>query len=39
MAFRLPVPPAEYGAVRRILQDKIRSHDLNMDGAILGLEG
>jgi Ca2+/Na+ antiporter len=37
--FRLPVPPAEYGAVRRLLQDKIRTHDLNMDGTILGLEG
>jgi len=37
-AFRLPVPPAEYGAVRRFLQDKVRSHDLNMDGSILGLE-
>ena len=23
-AFRLPVPPGEYGAVRRFLQDKIR---------------
>jgi len=36
--FRLPVPAAEYGAVRRLLQDKIRAHDLNMDGTILGLE-
>ena len=36
--FRLPVPAAEYGAVRRLLQDRIRTHDLNMDGAILGLE-
>ena len=36
--FRLPVPAAEYGAVRRFLQDKIRTRDLNMDGAILGLE-
>jgi hypothetical protein len=35
--FRLPVPPGEYGAVRRLLQDKIRAHDLKMDGAILGL--
>jgi hypothetical protein len=35
--FRLPVPAAEYGAVRRLLQDRIRTHDLNMDGAILGL--
>jgi Ca2+/Na+ antiporter len=37
--FRLPVPAAEYGAVRKFLQDKIRASDLNMDGAILGLEG
>jgi hypothetical protein len=36
-AFRLPVPAAEYGAVRRLLQDKIRARDLQMDGAILGL--
>jgi hypothetical protein len=36
-AFRLPVPPDEYGAVRRLLQDKIRAHDLRMDEAILGL--
>jgi Ca2+/Na+ antiporter len=35
--FRLPVPAGEYGAVRRLLQDKIRACDLNMDGAILGL--
>jgi hypothetical protein len=31
------VPPDEYGAVRRLLQDKIRAHDLRMDEAILGL--
>ncbi|HEY5726842.1 MAG TPA: hypothetical protein VIX40_12850 [Methylomirabilota bacterium] len=37
-AFRLPVPPDEYGAVRRFLQDKVRSQDLNMEGSILGLE-
>lgn len=37
-AFRLPVPPAEYGAVRKLLQDKIASRDLLTDGAILGLE-
>jgi hypothetical protein len=36
-AFRLPVPPGEYGAVRRILGDKIRSHDLKLEGGILGL--
>jgi hypothetical protein len=37
-AFRLPVPPAEYGAVRRLLQDKIASREVLTDGAILGLE-
>jgi hypothetical protein len=36
--FKLPVPAAEYGAVRRHLQDRIRAHDLIMDGTILGLE-
>ena len=36
-AFRLPVPPAEYGAVRRVLGDKIRSRVLNLEGSILGL--
>jgi hypothetical protein len=36
-AQRLAVPPAEYGAVRRILGDKIRAHALNLEGSILGL--
>ena len=36
-AVRLPVPPAEYGAVRRVLGDKIRSHSLNLEERILGL--
>jgi hypothetical protein len=36
-AWRLTVPPAEYGAVRRILGDKIRAHVLNLEGGILGL--
>jgi hypothetical protein len=36
-ARRLAVPPAEYGAVRRILGDKIRAHALNLEGSILGL--
>jgi hypothetical protein len=36
-ALRLPVPPAEYGAVRRILGDKVRSHDLKLEDGILGL--
>ncbi len=36
-AFRLPVPPDEYGAVRRLLDDKVREHALSIDDAILGL--
>lgn len=36
-AFRLPVPPGEYGAVRRILGDKIRHHGVHLDEGILGL--
>ena len=36
-AVRLPVPPNEYGAVRRVLGDKIRSRVLNLEGSILGL--
>jgi hypothetical protein len=36
-ALRLQVPPGEYGAVRRILGDKIRNHALNLEGSILGL--
>jgi hypothetical protein len=36
-ARRLTVPPGEYGAVRRILGDKIRAHALNLEGSILGL--
>jgi hypothetical protein len=36
-AFRLHVPPAEYGAVRRILGDKIRSQVMKLEGGILGL--
>jgi hypothetical protein len=36
-ALRLQVPPAEYGAVRRVLGDKIRSHALNFEEPILGL--
>lgn len=35
--FRLPVPPDEYGAVRKVLEEKIRQHVLNMDKGILGL--
>jgi hypothetical protein len=36
-ALRLPVPPGEYGAVRRVLGDMIRSRVLNLEGSILGL--
>ncbi len=36
-AFRLPVPAEEYGAVRKVLEDKVRSRDLAVDEAILGL--
>jgi hypothetical protein len=35
--FRLPVPSSEYGAVRKILEEKIRSHVVNVEKAILGL--
>ena len=33
----LPVPPAEYSTVRKLLEEKVRAHALTMDGAILGL--
>ena len=36
-SFRLPVPPAEYGAVRRVLEDKIRARVVNIEAGILGL--
>ena len=36
-ALRLPVPASEYGAVRRVLEDKIRERAVNMEDAILGL--
>jgi hypothetical protein len=36
-AFRLRVPPQEYGAVRRVLGDMIRSRSLNLEGSLLGL--
>jgi len=35
--FRLPVPSSEYGAVRKILEEKIRSRVVNVEKAILGL--
>ena len=36
-AFRLPVPSSEYGAVRKILEDKIRARVVTPEKAILGL--
>jgi energy-converting hydrogenase Eha subunit C len=36
-AFKLPVPPAEYGAVRKILDEKERAGLLRLDPAILGI--
>ena len=36
--FRLPVPPEEYGTVRKLIQEKIRSRAVNVEGSILGLE-
>ena len=36
-AFRLPVPSSEYGAVRKILEEKIRARVVNVEKAILGL--
>ena len=35
--FRLPVPSSEYGAVRKILEEKIRARIVNVEKAILGL--
>jgi hypothetical protein len=35
--FRLPVPPTEYGSVRKLLAEKVRAGHLNLDPAILGL--
>jgi hypothetical protein len=37
-SFRLRVPPGEYGAVRKVLEEKIRARVLNVDSGILGLE-
>ncbi len=36
-AFKLPVPPDEYGAVRKRIEEKTRSGELQLDPAILGL--
>ena len=37
LPFRLPVPTAEYGAVRKILEEKIRARVVNVEQAILGI--
>jgi hypothetical protein len=36
-SFRLPVPPAEYGAVRKLLEEKIRAQIVTVETGILGL--
>jgi hypothetical protein len=36
-SFRLRVPPGEYGAVRKTLEDKVREHVLQVDRGMLGL--
>jgi uncharacterized membrane protein YphA (DoxX/SURF4 family) len=36
-SFRLPVPPAEYGAVRKVLEEKKRAHIMNLTNGVLGL--
>jgi hypothetical protein len=35
--FKLPVPAGEYGAVRKILEEKTRAGQLRLDPAILGI--
>ena len=36
-SFRLPVPPDEYGTVRKLLEEKIRAQVVQMEAGILGL--
>jgi hypothetical protein len=36
-SFMLPVPPEEYGAVRKVLEEKIREHVVTPEKAILDL--
>jgi hypothetical protein len=36
-SYKLPVPGSEYGAVRKLLQEKAREGVLNLDPAILGI--
>jgi hypothetical protein len=37
-SFRLPVPREEYGAVRKVLEEKIRERAVNVEAGILGLQ-
>jgi hypothetical protein len=37
MALRLPVPPAEYGAARKVLEERARARVLNVETGLLGL--
>ena len=36
-AFRLPVPPEEYGALRKVLEEKVRERVVNVEAGLLGL--
>ncbi|HEY7513546.1 MAG TPA: hypothetical protein VIC87_03665 [Vicinamibacteria bacterium] len=36
-SFRLPVPADEYGAARKLIEEKVRARVVNMEGGILGL--
>ena len=36
-SYRLPVPPEEYGAARKLIEEKVRARVVNMEGGILGL--
>jgi hypothetical protein len=36
-SFRLHVPPGEYGAVRKALEEKARARILNVEAGLLGL--
>ena len=36
-SLRLPVPREEYGAVRKVLEEKIRERAVNVEAGILGL--
>ena len=36
-SFRLPVPPEEYGAARKVLEEKIRERAVTVESGILGL--